>query len=113
MKQIVEEILNENIDKIILSNPSAKTNEFKKIIVKQIMMKDELYYQFEKFTQKQAFHENIPREQAVEKIIFYMSDFKQLDAYTSLHTYVVKKSKKEKIFVSKKAHVQEIGRAHV
>lgn len=103
MKAILEEILANNIDKIILSNPKNKDIEYKKIVVRKIRLKDELVYQFEKFTQTQAFHENVTEEDCLHKLEEYLQDqFKQCDAYTEVKTYVIKISKKGKVMVSSK-----------
>lgn len=109
MLETIQDIFKEEIIKIIVSNPRSRENEYKKIIIRKVMMKEQVVYQFEKFTQKQAFHENVSCSEAIVLLQQYMQqDFKQFDAYTTMHTYLVKISKKEKVFVSKKIVAVEV-----
>lgn len=101
MKDTIQAIIDENILKMIISNPKNKDNEYRKIIIRRIEGKEEVY-QFEKYTQKQVFHENTNKEKCIQLCISFMNAFKQLEAYTTFNTYQIKISKKGKMFVSKK-----------
>ncbi len=103
MKVVLEEIIHNNIDKVILSNPKSKESQYKKIVIRKIMLKEEIYYQFEMFTQTQAFHENVTERDCLHKLEIYLTEmFKQCDAYTEVKNYVIKISKKGKMMVSSK-----------
>jgi len=92
----LQNIFSEDVEKVVLSN--GKNSEFKKIVIS----KQGKGFQAEKFTEKQAFHENIPDE----KIECYCQDcmesgFKQLNAWSNDEEFSVKISKKGKVFYSK------------
>ncbi len=103
MKEILCEILDNNVDKIILSNPKQKNGEFKKIVIRKIKLKNKVCYQIEKFTQTQAFHENVNEVDSLSIIQHYFETFfRQCDAYTQYKNYVIKQSKKGKLLISSK-----------
>lgn len=103
MKNAIQEIFKEDLIKAIISNQRNKNQEYKKIIVRKVKLKNEFVYQFEKYTQKQVFHENLNEDAAVSLIEHFLTtDFKQCDAYTLTYNFCIKISKKEKLFVSKK-----------
>lgn len=61
------------------------------------------YYQIEKYTDKQVFHENIDTDILGEKILEYVSgSYKQLAAWSENTNFDLKISKKGKIFLGKK-----------
>lgn len=103
MKNAIQDIFKEDLIKAIISNQRNKNQEYKKIIVRKVKLKNEFVYQFEKYTQKQVFHENLDEDAAVSLIEHFLTtDFKQCDAYTLTYNFCIKISKKEKLFVSKK-----------
>lgn len=103
MKEMIEEILSQRIDKIILSNPRNKSQEFQRFTIHQVLVKGEEKFQFEKYTQKQVFHENHDLKQTSFLIQEAMATlFRQCDAFTEGMNYNIKVSKKEKVFFSKK-----------
>ena len=96
LDQVIKEILENNIVKVVLSN--SKESKYKKIVVTKI----EHGYQAEKFTETQAFHENIKGNQlAVYCYTCMDTGFKQLNAWDSEYEYSVKISKKGKVFANK------------
>ncbi|MDD3049008.1 MAG: SAM-dependent methyltransferase [Bacilli bacterium] len=104
MKEIIQEIFNDQFIKATISNARKKEQEFKKVIIRKVKLKNEMVFQFEKYTQKQVFHENLKESEAKAMVEqFLITDFKQVDALTSSFNYCLKISKKEKLFVSKKA----------
>lgn len=103
MKNAIQDIFKEDLIKAIISNQRNKNQEYKKIIVRKVKLKNEFVYQFEKYTKKQVFHENLDEDAAVSLIEHFLTtDFKQCDAYTLKYNFCIKISKKEKLFVSKK-----------
>lgn len=96
LDQIVKEIFENSIIKVVLSNP--KDTKYKKIVVS----KKEQGFQAEKFTNTQAFHENLQSEQlALYAYSSMESGFKQLNAWDESFEYSVKISKKGKVFFNK------------
>lgn len=101
MKEAIEQLFNEELLKAVLSNPQNK-DTFKKVVIRQVQLKNKRCYQFEKYTQKQVFHENVDAKEACALALELMQLFKQCDANTRTHHYLIKRSKKDKVFISKK-----------
>lgn len=96
LQEKLEDIFCDDVEKIVLSN--GKNGEYKKIVIQ----KRNTGYQAEKFTDKQAFHENLTAESVRCYCENCMDDgFKQLNAWTSDTEYSVKISKKGKVFFNK------------
>lgn len=96
LQEKLEDIFCDDVEKIVLSN--GKNGEYKKIVIQ----KRNKGYQAEKFTDKQAFHENLTAETVRCYCENCMDDgFKQLNAWTSDTEYSVKISKKGKVFFNK------------
>ena len=78
--------------------------EYNKInIALKVNNKGKKYYQIEKFTDKQVFHENIEvndLEKALNKLV--NNNYKQLSAWSNDITFDLKISKKGKVFLGKK-----------
>ena len=106
MEEIVKtinEICEDEIIKVVISNKKNKEIKYNKVVFQLKEKKGEEYYQIEKFTDKQVFHENIELNDLNEKILEFMKeDFKQLDAWSKEATYNMKVSKKGKVFLGKK-----------
>ncbi|WP_352416845.1 class I SAM-dependent methyltransferase, partial [Clostridium tertium] len=94
----------EEIIKIVISNKANKEVEYNKIsfLLKE-NNKGKKYYQIEKFTDKQVFHENIEVNQ-LEKALFDIvnDNYKQLSAWSNETSFDLKISKKGKVFLGKK-----------
>ena len=103
LKTAINEITADDIIKIVVSNKLNKDVEYNKIT---FLLKDNTkkqYYQIEKYTDKQVFHENINKEELEAKLVEMVSNnYKQLSAWSETTTYDLKISKKGKIFLGKK-----------
>jgi len=103
LKNIINEILNDEIIKVVISNKFNKDVKYNKINVLLKENKNTKYYQIEKYTDKQVFHENISLDDIKERLNEYISgNYKQFTAWSNETTYDVKISKKGKIHCSKK-----------
>lgn len=103
LKKIIDDIFIDEIIKVVISNKANKEYEYKKINIQKKENKGKDYYQIEKFTDKQVFHENIDIEEANISVLNLMeNNFKQLTAWSKEVTYDIKISKKGKIHLSKK-----------
>ncbi|KLE15622.1 SAM-dependent methyltransferase [Clostridium sp. C8] len=104
LKNAIYEILKEEIIKIVISNKVNKEVEYNKInfLLKE-NSKGKKYYQIEKFTDKQVFHENIEVNE-IEKVLFGIvnENYKQLSAWSNESSFDLKISKKGKVFLGKK-----------
>ena len=103
LKTAINEITADDIIKIVVSNKLNKDVEYNKIT---FLLKDNTkkqYYQIEKYTDKQVFHENINKEELEDKLLEMVSNnYKQLSSWSETTTYDLKISKKGKIFLGKK-----------
>ncbi|WP_294188791.1 SAM-dependent methyltransferase [uncultured Clostridium sp.] len=100
----IKEIVNEEIIKVVISNKLNKEVEYNKInVVLKINNKGKKYYQIEKFTDKQVFHENIEINNLEKELIKLVNNnYKQLSAWSNDKTFDLKISKKGKVFLGKK-----------
>ncbi|GAA0124624.1 SAM-dependent methyltransferase [Clostridium sp. CTA-19] len=103
LRNTIEEILNEEIIKIVISNRSNKEIKYNKINFTLKENSKGEYYQIEQYTDKQVFHENIEKNMIKEKLLECMnSNYKQMSAWSTESNFEMKISKKGKIFLGKK-----------
>ncbi|MBU3093778.1 SAM-dependent methyltransferase [Clostridium sp. CF011] len=103
LRSAINEILKQDILKLVISNKMNKDVQYNKITF--VLKEDDVkqYYQIEKNTDKQAFHENITIDVLGEKILEYVSaSYKQVDAWSNTITFDLKISKKGKVHLGKK-----------
>ena len=99
----VNNITQYEILKIVISNKTNKEIEYNKIIFVYKETNKKKYYQIEKYTDKQVFHENIDIKDLNDNILKYLeSNYKNLSAWSTNTTFDLKISKKGKVFLSKK-----------
>ena len=72
LKKVINEIIKEDIIKIVLSNKMNKDVTYNKITFVLKENKEKEYYQVEKYTEKQVFHENIDIDKLEEKVLEYV-----------------------------------------
>lgn len=103
MQEAIRNIFDEDIMRIIISNQRNKNQTLKKVIVRKIKVKEQMVYQFEKYTKTQVFHENVKKDGAIALCVQLLREqFRQAEITTKGMAYFVKLSKKEKLFISKK-----------
>lgn len=84
--------------KIVLSNPIDKVNIYRKIVLSQILLKDNVVYQAELFTQKQVFHENVEIKQMADYVIEKFSlSYQQMNVFDEAVQWDFKLTKKGKL----------------
>ena len=101
LRKLLIECLNIDFLGATISNPKSKDG-ITKIKVRPLLKKDHLIFQCEVFKNNQAFHENYEAEKAVEALVTYMEDFKQMQLETKKVKATVLVSKKGKVTVQKK-----------
>lgn len=96
-KQIAE-VLDKQPNKLVLSNLADKSHLYKKTVVQKIAVQGRVMYQIERFTEKQAFHENIELV-ALQDIIFdcFPSIYMQLNIFGDEAQWDFKVTKKGKL----------------
>ena len=90
MREYIEAIA-ESCRKLIISKPATKQEEYRKIIVQ----KKEAFFQMEKYTDKQVFHENLSVEEletALEELM--QNHFRQLNGFDIEAEHILLVSKK-------------------
>ena len=99
----IDKIIEGQVFKIVISNKKDKENKYNKININFKESKNKKYYQVEKYTDKQVFHENIEIEDLRDYLLDYMENsYKQLAAWSENNTFDLKISKKGKVFLGKK-----------
>ena len=92
-------IFENDIIKLVISQPIDKDSEYKKITVSRMPK----FYQLAKFTQKQVFHENIAFEAIASRCAELCDGFQQVFARSADKEIYVKISSKGKLSVKEKA----------
>lgn len=100
IQKLLNDVLNKEFVQAILSNPRKKDGVLK-IKVRPVEMRGKRIYQLESFTKTQAFHENLETEQAAERILSYMEEFRQMQLDSGNMEYTVLVSKKGKVTIQK------------
>ncbi|MCR5700753.1 MAG: SAM-dependent methyltransferase [Lachnospiraceae bacterium] len=97
----IKDILNECPDKIVISNPTSKDNEYKKAVIRKYEKGDGVSYQIERFTDKQAFHENVNVAGMCEAVfLMFPESFSQLNVFGKERQWDFKVTKKGKLLSS-------------
>lgn len=93
LQQYLELMLKAHIQKIIISNPLSKSEEYKKIVIEN----KGKTYQIAKYTEKQVFHENITDEELLSRIFEIVDGhYKQINGISSTEEHIILISKKGK-----------------
>ena len=113
LEQYIKMMVDADVKKMIISNPTRGTNEFKKLVVE---IKSGSKYQISKYTKTQVFHENLGKKdiasrcydltEGLFKQINGMSDSEEhiiLISKKGKATYKVKKKADDKVVLNKKA----------
>lgn len=111
----INEITSQDIIKVVISNKSNKELEYNKVSFTLKEKNKKQYYQIEKYTDKQVFHENIDVENLKEKMIEIIpGNYKQVAAWSDSTTFDLKISKKGKVFLGKKKSNNEglVNKSH-
>ena len=105
IRAYVEKILAEDITKMVFSNPASKSGTYRRIEIQ----KKEGFYQAEKFTEKQAFHEKVELDALAEygtKLL--TEEFRQLNAWSQESEQSMKLSKKGKVLYKRNKLVNPV-----
>lgn len=90
LQQYISIIAGTDFNKIIISNPANKSEEYQKLVVEQ---KKE-FCQISKYTQKQVFHENVKKEQLADRCAKLVSGhYRQVNAMTGDAEHIILISK--------------------
>ena len=102
LKRTLEEVFKSEIIKIVISNKVKKDEKYNKIAINLKENNKNKFYQIEKFTDKQVFHENIKINEISDKVgELIFGNYKQMTAWSNNEIFDLKISKKGKIFLGK------------
>ncbi|MEG2871382.1 MAG: methyltransferase, partial [Clostridium sp.] len=74
IKEKLDCFFNEHLERMICSNPRVK-DDFIKMVIRPVLLKDAIKFQVEEFTEKQAFHKNLEKDEA---ILYVMNQLEHL-----------------------------------
>ncbi len=94
----IADVLDRQPNKLVLSNLADKLHLYKKTVVQKIAVQGRVMYQIERFTEKQAFHENVELN-ALQDIIFdsFPSVYIQMNIFGGEGQWDYKVTKKGKL----------------
>ncbi len=96
--QYMHQILSAPIGKLVMSHPKVKSEPYKKVVINR--KKD--YFQIEKYTDKQVFHENVKQEDLFDKCMELVDGhYLQVNAWADDVEYALLISKKGKCALRK------------
>ena len=99
IKKELEQILSDDIYKAVISKPDKKRAAYRRLEIQ----KNERFYQLTKYTETQAFHENLEKTALADMAGQYLGvDFFQMNAWSAQYEYQLMVSKKGKVSVIRK-----------
>jgi len=101
MDKIFTEIIAAKPQKIIFAKPKNKSEKYRKIVISE----KKNGYQAEKFTEKQAFHENIAQTDLHKYCTLLATTYLQCNAFAQNTEFMVMISSKGKVTFKKKGNV--------
>ena len=109
MRNIFQEIVNnENLVKIIFSAARKKSLQYKKVIVRAIILHETIKYQIEYHYETRVTHENVHEEDFVNIAMdFIQNDFKQVNIQTTASDIQILASKPDKPKIYEKPAIRE------
>ncbi|MBE6023672.1 MAG: SAM-dependent methyltransferase [Cellulosilyticum sp.] len=99
---LTDSLHNNTFIRCIWSNPRTK-DHYQKIVVKPVLIKEELLLQFSKTKDNKEYHENITPQDISLKVEEICSGFKQIQLYTAQHDYQCLVNKKGNMHIKKLA----------
>lgn len=110
LEQYLKMMIEADVKKIIISNPTHSANENKKLVIEKLNNKKDTY-QISKYTKTQVFHENLGLD-AIAKRCYELTEglFKQVNGMSNSEEHIILVSKKGKASykVKKKANDQVV-----
>ena len=101
--KVIDEICNDEIIKVVISNKKNKEFKYNKVGIQLKEKNKKEYYQIEKFTDKQVFHENIEIDELKDKILEFMKEeFKQLEDSSIIYDGLLRNYQSSTININEK-----------
>ena len=112
IRNVLKSTLNIEFIRGTISGPRKKEG-IRKVKVRPLEKKGELYFQFEAFTKTQAFHENLNPDAAEARAALYMEEFRQMQIETVNEDITILVSKKGKVTVQRKKKKEAAQKAEL
>lgn len=110
LEKIISELSRLDILKISFSCPYDKKGKFKKCTARKL---DGDVYQFESFTETQAFHENVSTENLCEKVNFVVENlFRQAEVFTDEYVYGIKLSSGGRVLHNRRKNTLPVSKGN-
>lgn len=108
IKEAAIKVAESNVTKLVLSSPKSKSSVYHKMTVRPLLIQKQNMYQLERFTEKQAFQENIRPEELVDALVKSLTEeFSQLNGWSRKGTHLIKVSKKGKVLYKEKIEAKK------
>ena len=101
IEEILYKYLNEMLVRLIISNPRTRT-ETVKISLRPVLIRKKLVFQASIQQEKQVFHKNLSVQEAVEEILKWMKNFRQMQIFSTSGQASVLVSKKGTVTMKEK-----------
>lgn len=112
-REAVALVLSDKPIKLVLSNPQDKSYIYKKTVIQSFYNKNIMHYQVERFTEKQAFHENIEVNKLSEVVLdAFPSCYKQLNVFLEDGDVDYKVTKKGKLLSNRHKETSKLKRGN-
>lgn len=108
LQEVLEKYLNENLKKMIISNPRDR-KKAAKISLRPVLLKEALAFQACEYLGNKVYHKNFPKETAIHTVLGWAEEYRQLDIFSQLGQATVLISKKGKVTVKEKAGGECMG----
>lgn len=101
LRELLYKYVNKELMQMIVSNPRSR-EETGKIHLRPVLIKGKLEIQITQYRKDKVFHKNMQPAEAVEAVINWMDQYKQLDVSSGLGQAFVLVSKKGKVTIKEK-----------
>ncbi len=96
IEELLYKYLNEELIQIVISNPRTKA-EAVKISLRPVLLREKLVFQASIRQKEKEFHRNLLLSEAVQQIVVWMKDYRQLEVFSGMGQASVLVSKKGKV----------------
>lgn len=100
----LDNLILDNPVKIVVSNKLDKNYKYKKITIDKVSPK----FNVSSYTEKQVFNSSFNESELKSNLLEYLNSFKQINLWNKNFEYMIKLSKKGKIFYSKTKNKSEV-----
>ena len=101
IEELLYKYLNEELIQIVISNPRTKA-EAVKISLRPVLLREKLVFQASIRQKEKEFHRNLLLSEAVQQIVVWMKDYRQLEVFSGMGQASVLVSKKGKVTIKDK-----------